>query len=292
MIIIDEVRALIYSAVYTKKGWNTKGCGLIPQADRINAAHAYLKVLFNWPGEGASYTEKTYTTEDGTEAFYEPVPEGTIAGFPYYKGLYNNFILLTYNNKVPWVPVTIGEYLDREEGRIMKGIKEYNNRMAREKQPDPDDAKIQRSYEEFKKTNHKFAEEYLKNMEQLKATQSRLKPQIEAQNKKAGEYLQKELQDLKTYRAGLGPVRLKEQARFCTAMGDNRKYQLCLPNDKSTYQRNLVKLAPEYLDTPGNNKIRLISIAYSQNSPEPGWQELLQKTLETLNYKALTDLMK
>ena len=113
--------AQINATAYGKKAWNTK-CGLLPRADFIGADYGWISVIINGPGEIYSPykpgTDYTFSFLEKIRAFIEPANIGMLAdSVLYYRsGITGTvFSLLTYNGKIPWVPLTLKEYFDAYE---------------------------------------------------------------------------------------------------------------------------------------------------------------------------------
>jgi len=90
--------------------WGTGPCEVIPQVDRIGGPIFQVSVFFNTDprsnligpsGEGPKLT-------------------GTVAGYPEY----NNWIVITKNGRLPWIPQTLADKLDVEGARRQKAASE------------------------------------------------------------------------------------------------------------------------------------------------------------------------
>lgn len=264
---------------YSKDGWDNK-CGIIPQADRISADDACVSININKTGPHYTSLEESPVKDEKLDAFKEPVIAKMIGGQPmYYESVGNHFILLTYNDEVPWEPVTTAEYLDFIERRLQKLIQQHHEENQPFRMP-KEDPKQNGYYLELKKTKPKEAEEFL-------AMAENLAKEMAVSSKKADELiaegalnLQKDLEDFRALRATYSAEDLKKQAirghsRFWLYTGE-------YPNSKAA----LVKIKKEFLQS---NRIRLITI-WAAAIPE--WDEHLQKTIETLDYKAIKQVMR
>jgi hypothetical protein len=271
---------------YSREGWDNK-CGLIPQADRIGADHAGICVRFNKTGFGYTTLEVDQTRDEKLYAFKEPVITKTVGGQPvYYQNRGNHFLLMTYNNQVPWEPVPMEEYLDYIERRLLQKIKDYEEEI-RAKPPTIaiQDPKKNGYYLELKKTDPKKAEEFLAQAEKMNR-------EIEIANKEvfrltanneAG--LKNDLAEFRALRAAFSPAELKKQA-----IRGNSKFWLY--TDKfPTLKDPLVKIKREFVDDRINrDRLKIISIWAGGTYDD--WDEQVQKVMETLDYNAIKKLMK
>ena len=107
-------------AVAERKGdgtrvWST-GCEVIPQIDRIGGAIAQISFAFNTDARGQ------FLNQIGEV----PKRTGTVAGYPEYDG----WILVTKDNRLPWIPQTLADRLDEEGTRREKALAEARRRPA------------------------------------------------------------------------------------------------------------------------------------------------------------------
>jgi hypothetical protein len=239
---------------YSKKGWDEK-CGIIPQADRIAANDANLHFDINIPGKLSIPHESVYGYLQDIRAFAEPEQVGTIAdGIPVYRTIVTSqqFALVTYNGKVPWLPLTVNEHLDAYATELRKKTAEFEAEKKRASYP-------QKTTEEYKK----YQTARLARNDSL---------------------LKKEWADFEKYRASLSPQQLQQHA----VVGNGGPYGLYKegPNRK---KYPMVKLAPEFVSNRENkNAIRMIMVSHSG---ENTWSEVVRKAYETLDYAMLKRLM-
>ena len=71
----------------------TGECGVIPQIDRVGGAIGQISIFFNRAGE-----QFVSSTGKG------PKLTGTAGGYPEY----NNWIVITKDGRLPWIPQTLG----------------------------------------------------------------------------------------------------------------------------------------------------------------------------------------
>src|SRR5262249_46794530 len=159
--------------------WKGK-CEVIRQVDDLGASIGNVAVFFN-------YDVRDYFLK------YSDVPKltGTLGGYPEY----NNWLVVTKNGRLPWIPKTLNDKLNEVEAERSRYLKGWEEQKAARKMQDP--ASVQKNYEMFKKTDPKGAENYLKSMRDLNEQIQKLKaaePAIDAEFKK-------QMDDLKKYRA-------------------------------------------------------------------------------------------
>ena len=278
----------IYSAqvnakAYHKRGWD-KQCGIIPQADRIGADQAGVSFAVNTTGYIYIPQDLQGSMYDPLLAFPEPQLIKTIDNKAFYYKAANGtrFILFSYNNLPPWIPVTIAEYLDMKERELQQKQAEFEKDKTSAKPIHVDDKQVKEMYEQFKKTDAKAAEEYKQTMEKLKAEQASINNKIMQQFEEQTKRLEAEAKALKNFRENLSPVELNKQA--CLGSG---AYSLW--TEGSSYRTPLVKMIPNYFSAADKNQIKLITIWAGGIGD---WETYAEKALETLNYPAIKALVK
>ena len=95
--------------------WST-GCEVIPQVDRIGGSIAQVSILFNTDPGG------TFINGIGEP----PKLTGRVGGYPEY----NEWILITKDSRLPWIPQTVAERLDEEGEKREKALAEARRRPA------------------------------------------------------------------------------------------------------------------------------------------------------------------
>lgn len=277
---------LLNIKAYSKDGWDNK-CGIIPQADRIAADDAGIRVAINHTGFHYTALEESPTQDEKLKAFKEPVVTKKMGGQPlYYQSSGNHFLLMTYNDESPWEPVTMEEYLDYIERRLVKKIKDFEaDNKSKHGPVVVKDPKKNAYYLELKKTDPKGAAEFLALAENMQK-QTEINNQAAAQLRADGETeLKKDLSDFKALRATYSAADLKKQA-----IRGNSKFWL-YNKDYPNLKDSLVKIKREFLADPANsNRIKIISIWAGGSNPE--WNEHIEKAMETLDYQAIKRLMK
>jgi hypothetical protein len=91
----------------------TADCGIIPQLDRIGGAISQVSVFFNVHSiVGAAGTPPKLT--------------GTVAGYPEYQ----DWVIITKDGRLPWIPVTLVEKLDAEGQKRERALVEWKRDLA------------------------------------------------------------------------------------------------------------------------------------------------------------------
>lgn len=180
-------------------------CDVIPQADRIDAAVGQIGVFFN----------PTAETMMPMSATFVPKFEGVVAGYP----SYNGWVYMSKDGRLPWVPETLAERLDREIAARERKLADWMKNPVRTKPPQ-DAASVQKTYEMFKKSDPQGAERYLASAAQLadevRHMLSEVYPALTRQMEKA-------VVDAKRYRAGFSALELAAPAIWGDPNGQARK---------------------------------------------------------------------
>ena len=175
-----HVRAYPEKSLVGIEVW-TGECNVIPQAERVDASLGVVSVFFNHP------------VQDTFLQFMDvPKLTGQVAGFPEYNG----WVVMTKDGRLPWIPQTLADRLDREGQRRERALAEWRETQARTKAPD--EASIRKTRDMLAKTDPAGAQKYMTEMEALLAETKRMNEQVYPATTAR---LEKELNDYKTYRA-------------------------------------------------------------------------------------------
>lgn len=192
--------AIVNTVAYNREAWVPGRCDVIPQADRGGGlADGAVHVTVNDAGSFLGPGE-----DDGVlRTFQEPALTGDVAGFPEYGGMY---VLLSRDRRVPWVPVTVAEALDREERRLARERADWERDKQR---PWLSAAKVQESYALLLKIDAAAAEKQRAALMTAVENEKATRPKFEAEQdaRLAGKHDQ-----LQTYRRGMTPAQLQAQA--------------------------------------------------------------------------------
>ena len=186
------------------KVW-TANCGIIPQADRIEAAVGQIGVFFNPTAESMMPPTPSWV----------PQFEGTVAGYP----RYNGWIYMTKDGRLPWIAETLGQRLDREIAARQRKLDEWMKDPQRTRPPQ-DMASVNKTYDMLKKSDPAGAERYLAS---AKETAEEQRHQVADVYPAITRQFEKMLADAKRYRASFSAAELAMAAVSGDANGQGRK---------------------------------------------------------------------
>lgn len=228
----DPSGARLFVRAYPEKStvgirvW-TAGCGVIPQAERIAASIGQIDVFVN-------HSVQEMFLQTGVPRY-----EGQVGGYP----RYNGWVVITKDGRLPWIPQTLADRLDREGEKRDKALAEWRQQMATLRAPDP--AVVDKTYRMFQGSDPAGAERYKASMQQLaldvQQKQQTTYPALTAQ-------FEKEVADLRRYRATFSAAELQQPAVWADVDGaakralDERIRQLQTP--RSTIEQR----APQIRD--------------------------------------------
>jgi len=273
---LDQPRtAIVNVRAYNKEAWIAGRCDVIPEADRGGGvSDGAIHIVVNDPRTffGGSLGDADL------EIYEEPARTGEVAGFPEYGGMY---ALMSEGGRVPWIPVTIAQVLDREERRLRARQDEWAKAKER---PWMSEAKIQESYELLKKINAAAADEQRAAMMAVLQEEKVRRPKIEAEGDAA---LAKELAELSAYRATFSALQLQGQASP-GAMRPGGGVRVDDPKG-----RKLVTVDPAFSKLPPDrvHLIRVFRGGVAQD-PVPGRYAWQRQSNDALDYAALAALLK
>lgn len=178
-------------------------CGIIPQADRVAGSDGEVAVFFNYAHR-----------QMFLDTFGKFERTGTVAGYPEYSG----WVLLTKNGRVPWIPQTLGDQLDRIGVEREKAAKEWEE-TKRSRNRVPDQATVDRTAALLRKTDPAGAEKYVHSMKQL----AKDVEADQAQDGARDTYFTKRLSDYRAYRESFTTEQLAMPAVSVDQDGSGRK---------------------------------------------------------------------
>jgi len=258
-----------------KEAWAGE-CDLIPQADRLEPLAA---IVVQTNSVTSTLGQRPSAVRDEQlQAFVEPEVVGHVGSYPVYQG---QWVVLTFDGRLPWVPVTMAEYLAFEERRLVEAEAETSRDIARAQAGAGrlDDAALRKAYEAMKQTNPAEAEQFLKMMEDVRQQAARAaaaappvaNPQTAA------------LADLRALRRSLTAEQLQAQAR--------EGYTSPTPRAPIERLPKLVKLDPTFpRDGADPGRIRLMEVHYSGRGEV--YSGLMAQAAAALDWAALERLMK
>ena len=182
----------------------TGECDVIPQVDRIGGAIMQVSVFFNVD------VREQFLAAGGSV----PKRTGTVAGYPEY----DYRVLLTKDGRLPWIPVTLGDKLDEEEARRVRALADWKKTVAGWKPLD--EAAIQKAYEAVKKSDPAGAEKMVASMRESSAETKR---QQEVVGPRTTAALEKQIDDLRKYRATFTAAQLAAPAVPGDPTGEARR---------------------------------------------------------------------
>jgi hypothetical protein len=181
----------------------TGECGVIPQIDRVGGAIGQISIFFNRAGE-----QFVSSNGDG------PKLTGKAGGYPEY----NNWVVITKDGRLPWIPQTLADKLDAEGGRRRKKLEEWLRTRSQMKAMD--EAAAQKTYEMLKKSDPGGAGKFLAEMKSQAEEVKRLQQEVYPAN--TAQY-QKEVQDYEQYRASFTAEQLRAPAVWGDPSGAGRR---------------------------------------------------------------------
>lgn len=177
-------------------------CGISPDADRVGGSIGKISILFN------HLSKDMFMGQD-------EIPEltGMIGGYPEYNG----WVVISKNGRLPWIPQTLGDRLDRVGAVRERALADWRNAMALRKAPDQ--TLIDRTAALRRKTDPAGADQYVKNMRRLTADLQA----GQAKDAARGAQLTKLLNDYHAYRASFTAHQLAMPAVWADTDGSVRK---------------------------------------------------------------------
>jgi hypothetical protein len=177
-------------------------CGIISQADRVAGSIGRVSVFFN------HLSKDMFMGEDEI-----PKLTGTMGGYPEYNG----WVVISRNGRLPWIPQTLGDRLDRVGAAREKALADWRNVKASRKAPDRD--RIDRTAALLRKTDPSGADQYVENMRRLTADLQA----AQAKDAARDAHLTKLLNEYRAYRAAFTAQQLAMPAVWADTDGSARK---------------------------------------------------------------------
>ena len=142
-----------------------------------------------------------------------PKLTGTMGGYPEYNG----WVVISRNGRLPWIPQTLGDRLDRVGAAREKALADWRNAKASRKAPDRD--RIDRTAALLRKTDPSGADQYVENMRRLTADIHA----AQAKDAARDAHLTKLLNEYHAYRASFTAQQLAMPAVWADTDGSARK---------------------------------------------------------------------
>ena len=181
--------------------WTMDRCDVIPQAERVAASVGQVYVFINYSVQ-----------EQFLQGDEVPKYQGEVAGYP----VYNGWIVMTRDRRLPWIPQTLGDRLDREEKKRRRELDDWN--AMKSGRGLPDEAAMAKSYEVLKKTDPAGAETFLASTREAAEQMRKLK----AEEPRMDAHLERHLKALRDYRAAFSQTELNAPAVWMDKGGEGR----------------------------------------------------------------------
>lgn len=259
--------------------WGPGDCDVTQNADRVDPRAAVVVQANSVRSTLAQ--QNSAVRDEHIEAFIEPEQIGQVGRYPVYRG---QWIVLTFDGRAPWVPVTTAEYLAFEERRLVRAVAETDRNIAaaNAKAGQYDDSGPRQVYEAMKKTNPAEAEKFWATIQGVKAQASQSAAAAATAPPIVSAYV-KQLDELRALRASLTQAQLQAQARE----GHTSKSPI-RPVD--TLPR-LVKLDPAFpWERTNPNHIRMMEIHFSGAGPP--YDAMMRQAVETFDWVAIEALLR
>lgn len=254
---------------HSRDSWSGE-CELLPHADEAEPVAA---ILINLNSVDSTLTQQaTSVRDDELRAFVEPERLGQIGEQTLYGG---QWIVVTSDGRVPWVPVTMAEYLDFEERRLVQAEaeKRAENEEAWSTAELLDADGIRDTYDGVWRIDPDEAEKFRTMMAETRR-------QVESAalvNENTAT-----LAELRALRSSLSPDELEGQAR--------EGYISRTPPARIETLPRLVKLDPRMPWDRNPNRIRMMEIHFSGHGAP--YDAAMREAAATLDWAALRSLMR
>lgn len=183
--------------------WVPGKCAVHPTSATISAALGEAAIHFN-PGVAELFLK-------GAEV---PKDEGSVGGYP----VFNGRVVLTRDKRLPWIPQTLADRLDREQAAREKKLADLRKRVAALAMPNA--AQVKKSYDMLRETDPAGADRFLASMGRSSSEMAR--EQLEVYPAMLRQ-LEGAVDAVKRYRASFSAAQLAAPARWTDASGDERR---------------------------------------------------------------------
>jgi hypothetical protein len=186
----------------TGMGIWTGECGIIPEADRMAGSIGRISVVFN------HLSKDMFMGQDEI-----PKLTGTMDGYPEYNG----WVVISKYGRLPWIPQTLGDRLDRVGKAREKDLDDW--RYAKASRKAPDQATIDQIAALRRRTDPAGADQYVENMKRLTADIQA----AQARDAARDAHLMKLLNEYRAYRASFTAQQLAMPAVWADSDGSARE---------------------------------------------------------------------
>lgn len=177
-------------------------CGISPEADRMGGSIGRVNVFFNHVAKDMFMGQDEIPKLTGTRGEY---PE------------YNGWVVISKSGRLPWIPQTLSDRLDRVGAVREKALADW--RKAKASRKSPDQAMIDRTAALRRKTDPAGADQYVENMRRLTADIQA----AQAKDTARDAHLTKLLNEYRAYRASFTAQELAMPAVWADTDGSARK---------------------------------------------------------------------
>jgi hypothetical protein len=178
--------------------WTTSSCN-VSNGDK-EPAIGRVEVYFN---EGLGAPAQYFDTA-------KVKPARLINGFPVYKvpgaqGVIMETVVITKDGRIPIVPVTLADRLDKEAESLARRIEDNTKQRASQLETKIDESAARSAYEVIRKTDPAAAERYLASVLQAVPNARRIAEELA----QTGKDLQRQVEALRAYRASFSADELR-----------------------------------------------------------------------------------
>lgn len=177
-------------------------CGIIPEADLVAGSIGRVSIFFN------HVSKDMFMGQDEI-----PKLTRTIGGYPEYNG----WVVISKNGRLPWIPQTLGDRLDRVGAARERALADWRNAKTSRKAPNRD--MIDRTAALQRKTDPAGADQYVENMRRLTADIEA----VQAKDAAREAHLTTLLNEYRAYRASFTAQQLAMPAVWTDTDGSGRK---------------------------------------------------------------------
>ena len=177
-------------------------CGIIHEADLMAGSIGKIDIFFN------HVSKDMFLGQDET-----PKLTSTMGDYPEYNGL----VVISKNGRLPWIPQTLGDRLDRVGAARERALADWRNAKASRKAPNQD--MIDRTAASRRKIDSAGADQYVENMKRLTADIHA----AQARDATRDAHLMKLLNEYRVYRASFTAQQLAMPAVWADTDGSARK---------------------------------------------------------------------
>lgn len=247
------------------------GCSVSKNAERIQP-RASIVAIANHPAPG--FTSPPLIKSERLTAWAEPPRTGTVNG---YAQFYDGMFVFTRSGRLPWVPVTMAEYLDEVDREIDQQEAQWRA-SQRQYEEATSEAQLQRMHEQLTRTAGKaVADQAIETARDNIAAAARKQQPLAA--RPAWE-VQRE--QVRAFRSQLTPQQLAGQAR---AGWDGR-----FPGTPPERFPPLVKVDPSFAWDPKHPQRLQVITVYVQGNGE--FEEPMRRVRQALDLHAIEGLVR